>query len=212
MSFHFIDMEKYPRKSHFSYFDSMMYPYVGVTSEVDITSFLSYIKEKELPFFLTFCYCAARAANQIKEFRQRIVNHQIIEYDDCRTSHTVALEDGSYCYCTLNSDMGFQDYLPYAVQKQEEAKKGHGIEEDEEEAREFFFISTLPWVSYTSLTQPVPTPADSNPRITWGKYSQKDGRIVLPVSVLCNHALVDGLHIGRFYEELNSQLEKIMVE
>ena len=123
MSFHFIDMEKYPRKSHFSYFDSMMYPYVGVTSEVDITSFLSVIKEKELPFFLTFCYCAARAANQVKEFRQRIVNHQIIEYDDCRTSHTVALEDGSYCYCTLNSDMGFQDYLPYAVQKQEEAKR-----------------------------------------------------------------------------------------
>ena len=65
--------------------------------------------------------------------------------------------------------------MPYAVQKQEEAKKGHGIEEDEEEAREFFFISTLPWVSYTSLTQPVPTPADSNPRITWGKYSKKDG-------------------------------------
>lgn len=54
MSFHFIDMEKYPRKSHFSYFDSMMYPYVGVTSEVDITSFLSVIKEKELPFFLPF--------------------------------------------------------------------------------------------------------------------------------------------------------------
>lgn len=168
-------MEKYPRKSHFSYFDSMMYPYVGVTSEVDITSFLSVIKEKELPFFLTFCYCAARAANQVKEFRQRIVNHQIIEYDDCRTSHTVALEDGSYCYCTLNSDMGFQDYLPYAVQKQEEAKKGHGIEEDEEEAREFFFISTLPWVSYTSLTQPFLHRQTAIPELHGGNIPKRMG-------------------------------------
>lgn len=80
MSFHFIDMEKYPRKSHFSYFDSMMYPYVGVTSEVDITSFLSYIKEKELPFFsylLLLCGKGGKSDKGIQTANSKSSNYRV---------------------------------------------------------------------------------------------------------------------------------------
>ena len=73
-------------------------------------------------FFLTFCYCAARAANRVPEFRRRILNGGIVEYARCRTSHTVALEDETYCYCTLESAMPFAEYLPYAKREQERAK------------------------------------------------------------------------------------------
>ena len=31
MMFKAVDMDKYPRKAHFDYFNSMVYPYVGVT-------------------------------------------------------------------------------------------------------------------------------------------------------------------------------------
>ncbi|MEG2119877.1 MAG: CatA-like O-acetyltransferase, partial [Pseudoflavonifractor sp.] len=63
------------------------------------------------------------------------------------------------------------------------------------------------WLSYTGLVQPVPKPADSNPRITWGKYFNQEGKIFLPVSLLCHHALVDGLHIASFYRNLDARLE-----
>ena len=46
------------------------------------------------------------------EFRRRILNGGIVEYARCRTSHTVALEDETYCYCTLESAMPFAEYLP----------------------------------------------------------------------------------------------------
>lgn len=74
---------------------------------------------------------------------------------------------------------------------------------------DMIFISTVPWISYTSLIQPVPMPADSNPRITWGKYFRQEGRILLPVSVLCHHALVDGLHIAMFYELLEKEISAV---
>lgn len=32
----------------------------------------------------------------------------------------------------------------------------------------------------------------------------------MPVSVLCHHALVDGLHISRFYERLNEQMGELL--
>ena len=80
------------------------------------------------------------------------------------------------------------------------------IDEEEDEVYDKLFISTLPWVSYTSLIQPVPIPADSTPRITWGKYFAQGNRILLPVSVLCHHALVDGIHIANFYKQLDEQI------
>lgn len=96
MSYQWIDMETYRRRNHFEYFNSLAYPYVGTTSNVDITALLGKIKGEKLPFFLTVCYCAARAANRIPQFRQRIRENGIIEYDQCRVSHTVALEDETY--------------------------------------------------------------------------------------------------------------------
>lgn len=206
MSYRYLEMETYKRKSHFEYFNSLAYPYVGLTVNVDITDLLKKIKTEKLPFFLTVCYCVSKAANGVPEFRQRIIDGRIVEFDRCKTSHTVALEDGTYCYCQLESDMPFFDYVSYAVKEQEAAKQAGTITEEENQIYDKFFVSTVPWISYTSVIQPVPIPADSNPRITWGKYFEQEGRMLLPVSVLCNHALVDGMHIAEFYQLLEEQI------
>lgn len=200
-----IDMNSYARREHFQYFKNMAYPYVGVTVNVDITEFLDRVKEKNQPFFLTFLYYIANAANAVPELRQRIQEDEIVEYSWCKTSHTVALENGTYSYCSIDSRMPLDKFLPYAKEKQEESRR-EGTIEDGEESLSLLFISTTPWFSYTSLIQPVPAPADSNPRITWGKYFEQNGKVLVPVSILCHHALVDGLHIAKFYEKLKQFL------
>lgn len=209
MNYQYVDMDTYKRKSHFEYFQGFSYPYVGLTVNMDITNLIAALKKEKLPFFLSFCYCIAIAANGVPEFRQRIIDHKIVEYKFCKTSHTVSLEDGTYCYCVLDCSMPFQQYLPYAVQAQEDAKTAKSIKDQDDDKHELIFISTLPWLSYTALINPVPAPADSNPRITWGKHFEQESKILIPVSVLCNHALVDGLHISQFYHFLNQQINKL---
>ena len=199
-------MSSYKRKDHFAYFSSLAYPYVGATVNVDITDCLQTIKSRGLPFFLTICYCVSRAANGVPEFRQRIVDGKAVEFERCRTSHTLALEDGTFCYCVLEDDMPLSDYLARGRLAQETAKLQPSIKEDPEDVLDKLFISSLPWLSYTALVQPVPMPADSNPRISWGKYFTQEGRVLLPVSVLCHHALVDGLHMAAFYQALDREL------
>lgn len=205
MNYRVIEMGAYARRDHFEYFKDMAYPYVGVTVNVDITDFHRKTAEEKYPFFLSFLYLAANAANSVPELRQRIDRGGIIEYPNCPTSHTVALEDGTYCYCTLSSDMPFEDYLAHSVLAQENAKKQQCLE-DGEDALSLFFISSLPWLTYEAIIQPVPSPADSNPRITWGRFHKQDGRLLMPVSILCHHALVDGLHLSRFYKALDAGL------
>ena len=199
-----IDLERWPRREHFAYFSAMADPYAGVTVQVDITRFLAACREARLPFFLSFLYCAGRAANAVPQLRQRIIDGAPVQFDSCDTSHTVMRDDGTYSYCRLDCMQPFERYLPAALAAQEQAKERGGLD-DGEDAVSLFFVSTLPWVGYTALRQPVPTPADSNPRLTWGRFEERDGRAVMPVTVLVNHALVDGVHIGAFFQALERE-------
>lgn len=206
MDYRAIDWESYPRKAHFAYFSAMADPYAGVTAPVDVTGFLAACRERRVPFFLSFLWCAGRAANAVPQLRQRIVDGRPVEFSSCDTSHTVLRADGTYCYCRLDCTRPFGEFLPQAVGRQEQAKAGGDLD-DGEDALSLLFVSTLPWVGYTALRQPAPAPADSNPRITWGRYDEAGGRIAMPVTLLVNHALVDGAHMGRFYQVLEEELE-----
>ena len=122
MDYRVIDWKRYPRRAHFEYCNSMADPYAGVTAEVDITRFLMACRGAETPFFLSFLYCAGRAANAVPELRQRILDGRPVEFASCDTSHTVLRPDGAYSYCRLNCMQAFGDYLPTAQALQEEAK------------------------------------------------------------------------------------------
>ena len=205
---HKIDLAAYPRRDHFAYFSTMAYPYVGLTADVDVTPLTDYRAESGAPFFLTLLHCVAKAANSVPQLRQRIVNGEIWEFEVCPSSFTVARDDETYAYCQVRTDMPLNDFLPYAGERKNAARMDGNIAEDED-ALPCFFISTLPWMYYTSLIQPTPYPADSNPRITWGRAETRDGRTMLPLTLLCHHALVDGLHIARFYSALEWELAQL---
>lgn len=202
-----IDLGAYPRRAHFEYFSSMANPYVGATVMVDITDFDARRRALGFPFFLSLLYCVGRAANAVPELRQRILDGGIIEFDRCETSHTAARPDGTYGYCRLDCGGAFGDFLPRAQAAHAAAVAGDSLDE-EGDVLPLIFISTLPWLRYTSISQPTPIPADSNPRITWGKYAYEGGRLTLPMTLLANHALVDGLHIARFFEALDAELSR----
>ena len=207
MSYKVIDFNKYPRKQHFDYFRSLQYPYVGVSVEVDVTDVYNYAKRNNRSFFLSFLHAVALAADSVEQFRHRIHEGMIVQYDECPTSHTELLEDGSYCYCTLHHHMDLDSYFEKA-EKERIACLNNGINEDDD-VESMYFITSLPWLNYTSLIQPVAGNDESNPRISWGKYIEtEDNKVMMPVTVLAHHSLVDGIHIGLFYENLNKEILK----
>ncbi len=200
-----IDLESYKRKDHFNYFKNIGYPYVGLTVNVDITEFMKNLKKTGNPFYLSFVYQVVAAANAVPEFRRRIENDNIVEYEYCIASCTILKEDDTYGYLNIACNQPFEEYLREGKVRIEDTKRA-GTIDDDENVGSMYFLSSVPWVTYTSLIQAVPIPADSNPRITWGKYFQQDAKILMPVSVLVHHALVDGFQISQFYKNLDGLL------
>lgn len=194
-----LDLAAYPRRAHFDYFRQMANPYLSVTAPCDITALRRLTQERGLPFFLTVLHCAINAANAVPELRQRIRGEGIVEYDRCLSSHTVALPDGTYCYCTLDCAQPLGAFLPAAQAEVARVKAAPSLD-DGADPDELFFVSSLPWLTFSAISLPTPTPADSNPRITFGKFTQEGDRVLLPVNLTANHALVDGLHLAAFFD------------
>ena len=202
MNWRWIDMDNSPRKAHFDYFRSLQNPMVGVTAEVDVTELVSWCKAQGVSFYLAFMHVAALAANAVPELRRRIRDGKVVEYDACGTSHVEPLLDGSYCYCTLQHDRDWRDYFPYAEAARKRCVENPSIDEDDD-VEGLYFVTCLPWVHYTQLIQPTAGGDESNPRISWGKYAPDwRGRLMLPLTLLCHHALVDGAQIAGFFENV----------
>ena len=195
----FLDMETYPRKSHFEYFGSLAYPYVGFTVNVDVTNPIRFAKERAASTFLAILYVAVKAANAVPELRQRIVDGRIAEYDYCNIGYTVALPDKTFCNCYTESRMSIEEFFVDAKARQEEAAKHPGFVNPDEEETGLIFASCVPWLAFTQCIQPAPIPADCNPRIVFGKYIKEGDRTLMPLHIQCNHALVDGYHLSEFY-------------
>lgn len=71
-----------------------------------------------------------------------------------------------------------------------------------------FQFSPLPWVSFTHISHTNAGKKDNaTPLIDWGKYFQREGRILLPFSVQAHHSFVDGLHIGKLANTLQAYLD-----
>lgn len=217
MSRRHLDMSTYPRLDHFRYFLGMNNPFVNVTVQVDLTDWLPQIRKAGFPFFLSFQYAVVRAANRVPEFRQRILDEGIVEYDFCSPSYTYGLPNGTYCYCLVNANQPLADYLAETKVKQEAALHAQSLEEEGDILSQLF-ISCVPWVNYTELDMPWSDNRFSIPNFVWGscrtekqlclidgRVCEKD-RISIPLTIFVNHALVDGRHIGQFLSFLEEEL------
>ena len=205
----YIDLETYPRRSHYEFFKAMAYPYMGMTANVDVTKLVSFAKATGGATFLACLWAAANAANSVPELRQRIVGDNIVEFDHCDTAHTVAMPDETFCNCRTDCRKPLEEFLVYGKQRQEEAMPRHGFNLTQEDETNLIFASCVPWVAFTQVIQPTPIPADSNPRIVFGKYIRQGEQILMPLSLQGNHALIDGWHISEFFrifQQMNDEI------
>lgn len=72
-----------------------------------------------------------------------------------------------------------------------------------------FQCSPMPWMVYTHISHTNSGKKDNaTPLFDWGKYYEKDDKIVMPLSVQVHHSFVDGIHIGRFNDRLQKYLNE----
>ena len=177
--------------------------YIGL----DITHFLEVIQKQEYSFTFSFVYAVSKCANQIKEFRYRFVDGSPVLFDKINTAFTYLNKD-TELFKVVNVEMTdtMEEYVSLAA-KTEQAQKEYFTAPL---GNDVFQFSAFPWVAYTHISHTDSGNKDNaTPLFDWGKYEEKDGKIMLPFSVQVHHSFVDGVHIGKLAENLQRYLDAI---
>lgn len=196
------------RQKHFDFFRRMDQPHFSVTAHVDITRFRAVQLEAQLPFTPAVVYLLSRTANEIPVFRQRIRGPEVVEHEWVHPSFAVLTEVSDvFSFCTVTYQPDFRAFSEHTL-AQMERMKTDPVLEDEPGRDDFLFLSTLPWVSFTTITHAMHySPVDSVPRIVWGKFFPEGDRLKMPLSVQAHHALVDGRHMGEYFQMIQGLLD-----
>ncbi len=195
-----IDGKNWSRAMHCAIFRNSVEPAFCVTFECDITKFRAYVKEQELSFTMAMTFAVCKCANEIEAFRYRFADGNVVLFDKIDTAFTYLNKDtelfkvvnvpfiddmGEYCRLALKTAKEQQEYFTGPL------------------GNDVFQCSAMPWVTYTHISHTNSGKKDNaTPLFDWGRYYEKDGRIMIPVSVQAHHSFVDGLHIGKFADRL----------
>jgi chloramphenicol O-acetyltransferase type A len=207
-----IDLATWPRRRHFALFTGFDQPHFSLCANVDITEARAAIKERGLSFTVAMTWLLARVANGIPEFRLRIrgtrENLEVVEHERVHPSPTVLPEDGLFGFCTLPFQPELARFLPDAQARIRQATL-HPSLDDVPDTDDLLYMTCIPWVAFTALQHPTHLQAlDSIPRIAWGRFFEEAGRLRMPLAVQGHHALMDGLHLGRYYTQAQELLDQ----
>jgi chloramphenicol O-acetyltransferase type A len=198
----YLDLETWSRKELFDFFIGYAHPYFNVTAQIEVTNLREFIRARKAKLSHVLHYCALRAANEIEPFRYRLKDGKVFVYDKIDGGTTVLLPNESFSYAYFDFDPDFAAFANGMEKAVTELISGTGklkptMRDD------VIYHTTLPWISFTSFAHArTGGRGESIPRIVFGKITNSNERQVLPISVEVHHALMDGLHVGRFLEHV----------
>lgn len=204
-----IDLAAWPRREIYELFSACDHPFYSTTFELDVTNLKRYTKETGLSFYYSLSYLITAAMESVEAFRIRIRDGRLEVVDELIPSCT-DLMPGSDCFVIVTLPHG-EDLTAFCQQAKRIARTQKTLFDPNLESRDdLIYFSCLPWFSLTGfVTERNLDVNDCIPRVTWGKYQERDGRYILNVTVEVNHRTVDGVHVGKFYEALTKRIDAL---
>lgn len=205
-----INLESWKRKEHFEFFSKFDDPTYGIVSEIDCSIAYKVSKEKDYSFFAYYMHKSLLATNQLEEFRYRIVDGNVVLYDEIHASPTIGREDGTFGFSFIPFNRDYKIFSESLQKEITDVQNTTGLRLNVDADRiNTIYYSTFPWSTFTGLTHPRDLKDNSGiPKITFGKLFTREEKKFMPVSINVHHALVDGLHIASFLEIFQKMLDE----
>jgi chloramphenicol O-acetyltransferase type A len=139
----------------------------------------------------------------------RFRGDQVVIHDMVSLSMTVPTDAGSFGYAYVPY---LPDFVAFEMQARhliEAVAAGGALDANSGQRDDLAYLSCMPWLDYTSSNNALPGPDDCIPRITWGKFVERDGRWDMAMTLEVHHALVDGAQVGAYFSAVQDALNGI---
>jgi len=213
MEFIPIDTEKWERSFYFDHYLNEARCTYSLTANIDITALNTELKSKRLKLYPVLLHMLATVVNRHREFRtcfdasgrlgywSRMSPCYTVFHTDDKTFSNLWTE-----YC----DEFPEFYARYLADIRKYGDSKHFYPQGGEPPYTFP-VSCLPWVSFTGFNLNIYSAGTYLlPIFTIGKYFGQEGKILLPLSLQCHHAVCDGYHASVFLNELQLRSDRCL--
>lgn len=204
---HYLDIDAWERKQHFEFFNTFADPYFAVTAAVDVTSSYAFAKKNHLSFFSVYLHACMTAINKIENFKYRIEEDKVVLYDTIHASATMMRPNKTFGFSFINYDEDVKVFEKNMKREKDRIYNSNSLFPPQN-SQDCIYCSALPWISFTGHKEPVNGGKESVPKLAFAKIEANNEKLSMQVSVSVNHALVDGYHVGLFYEKFQESLNQ----
>ncbi|MFN3302099.1 MAG: CatA-like O-acetyltransferase [Roseateles sp.] len=210
-----IPLEAWPRRAALAHFRDMAQPAFSVTVPVDVTGLSERAARHGATPWLAYHHAALEAANAVDAMRQTLKTEGdgVREFASVHASTTVLRDDGSFGFLTLPREPSLAAFAAHARPRLQRVREASGDlfaanEPGLVDEASLVHMTALPWLAFTAFTH-ARGRGDDRPKIAFGRFKEEGGRLLMPVCIDVHHALCDGVHVGRFFERLQANLDAI---
>jgi chloramphenicol O-acetyltransferase type A len=126
-------------------------------------------------------------------------------YEEIHPGLTLPAPDGLFTFAYFEYDDDVAAFNERAREVAATARRG--VDLGESEHRNWVFFTALPKVPFTSFTHATRSPDDTEPQVAFGRFSERGGRLLVPVGLQVNHRLIDGRALGEAVEGTQRELD-----
>src|SRR6185369_3246089 len=139
-----VDIEKWPRKTTYEFFKDYEDPFFNFSANVDVTRLYRFCKENDLSYSLAVVFYTLAAANGIREFRIRLVNERLVEFERIHATQTILNDDDtfSFSYYEIKDDV-----FEFVREGRDAVRKYKALKTFDVESDRFdlIYCSVIPW-------------------------------------------------------------------
>ncbi|WP_103851790.1 chloramphenicol acetyltransferase [Lactiplantibacillus plantarum] len=204
-----INPAAWPRQTYFYYFTKIAPSGFSLTVNMDITATLAWTKAHHVKFNAVYLYLVSRLLTTHPEMRIGYLNDQLVTFDVLHPSYTILHADRTMANLWTTYDTDFETFYQHYLADQAEFSALPGPMPKTPQTPNLVNIGCLPGVHFSSYT-PLPfKPLDSFfPIFQAGQFKKDADKTIMPLSITVNHATIDGDHLSRFFNELQSCWEQ----
>ncbi len=185
----------YYRQEHFDLYTAYGSPYYDVTVPFDITAVRRFARDHGYSLYLTLCYFFTRATTSIEDFRYRYRDGQIVHYERLHPGLTVPAPENRFSFANCRYHDDFATFHNAARGIVEDA--GRAVTLAEAAHSNYLFFTALPAVPFNAFSHPRSSRnTDAEPKVAFGQFSEKEGKLEVPAAIQVNHAYIDGRALG----------------
>lgn len=204
----FIDIANWARRDTFEYFKDFDKPYFNVCVKLDAAPLKAALAARGGGSFSLACYwLATRVAHRHEPMRLRLKGGRVRVLERMDAAIAVLRDDDSLSFAYLPDDAAWARFEPGAQAIMEAARTGRTPFDPKVDEEAVIHFTITPWLHFTSFSHARNwRREDAVPKIAFGRADADGPRLWLPFSVEVHHALMDGVHLGRYVQDMEAAM------